>query len=114
VELPPYVTVYKGAVLLDVFVQPRAARDAVVGIHGTALKLKVRAAPVEGRANEATEKMIAGLLAIAPSQVSVVSGGTSRHKRLAISGIAAEKVACELAHVLSSPAHERGKEADER
>ncbi|MGH2807014.1 MAG: DUF167 domain-containing protein [Actinomycetota bacterium] len=106
--LPPYVSTSKGATIVDVFVQPRAAKNAIVGIHGSALKLKVTAPPVEGRANRAAEELVAETLGIPRSAVRVTSGETSRHKRLAISGISGEKVARELELVLSSRPHERG------
>jgi uncharacterized protein (TIGR00251 family) len=108
VTLPPYLAGSKGAAVLDVFVQPRAAKNAIVGVHGSALKLKVTAPPVEGKANRATEELVAEALGIARSSVRVVSGESSRHKRLVISGISAEMVACELEHVLSSRPHEPG------
>ena len=106
--LPPYVTAGTDAVFIDVFVQPRAAKDAIVGVHGDALKLKVRAVPEQGRANRATEVLIAETLDIPRSDVGVRSGAASRHKRLRITGMSAEKVACELTTVLSSRAHEPG------
>jgi hypothetical protein len=108
VVLPPYVSESKGSAVIDVFVQPRAAKNAIVGVHGPALKLKVTAPPVEGKANRATEALIAETLGIAPSSVRVIAGESSRQKRVAISGMGAEMVACELALVLSSRPHERG------
>ena len=112
-ELPPYVTAGRDDVFVDVFVQPRAAKDEIVGTHGDALKVKVRAVPEQGRANRAVESMVAGILGIRPSAVSVTTGATSRHKRLKVAGPSAETVACELTTVLSSRAHEPGKEADQ-
>jgi uncharacterized protein (TIGR00251 family) len=100
----------KNGTVLDVFVQPRAPRDAIVGVHGDALKLKVRALPAGGRANRAAIELIAETIGIAPSQVELTSGTASRHKRFRISGVSAEKVACELTTVLSSRAHEPGQE----
>ena len=108
VQLPPYVTAGRDAVFVDVFVQPRAAKDGIVGVHGDALKVKVRAVPEQGRANRAVEEMVAGLLDLPRTAVSVASGATSRHKRLRVTGATARDVACELTTVLSSRAHEPG------
>ena len=109
--LPPYVTSSGGRVFLDVFVQPRAAKQAVVGVHGRALKLKVKAPPLDGRANSAVEGFVAEILGVPGRDVEVVSGHASRNKRLEVHGMAAADIACELVRVVSSPAHEPGKEA---
>jgi uncharacterized protein len=45
-------------VLIDALVQPRASRDAIDGVHDEALKLKVKAPPVDDRANRAVEKLL--------------------------------------------------------
>jgi len=50
------------------------------------LKARVRAAPVEGEANEALRRLVAKALGIAPRQVDVAGGATARLKRLRISG----------------------------
>ncbi len=102
--LPGYVTAAKDAVLVDVFVQPRAARDAIVGVHGAAVKMKVTAPPVEDRANVAAATMLAAVLRLPPARVELVAGRTSRHKRFAVRGITPEKVAEALSAVLSSRA----------
>lgn len=110
-ELPPYLGRLDDGVVVHVFVQPRAAKDALVGVHGRALKLKVTAPPVDGKANEATEKLLARWLGVPRSTVAVTSGHASRHKRIRIAGASAEAVAGALALVLSSRAHDGGQEA---
>ncbi len=107
-RLPPYVTPAKGRVLLDVFVQPRAAKNAIVGVHGAAQKVKVQAPPVDGLANRAVAKLVARLLDMPASHVSVIRGRASRHKRLELAEVAPEAVACELERVLSSRGHDTG------
>jgi uncharacterized protein (TIGR00251 family) len=79
-----------------VFVQPRAARNAIVGVHGNALKLKVSAPALQGRANRAVERLLAELLDISPSAVSVVSGASSRSKRVEIRDLDPATVAVRL------------------
>jgi uncharacterized protein (TIGR00251 family) len=105
-----FVANTREGVVIDLFVQPRAAKDAIVGIHGTALKVKVTAVPDGGRANRAVEALVARTLGVPPSAASIVRGGSSRKKRLIVVGIDAESVLCELENVLSSPAHEPRKE----
>lgn len=107
----PEIVATKDAVLLRVFVQPRAAKDAIVGLHGNALKVKVRAPPTEDRANRAVEGIVAHALGVPPRDVSVIAGRASRNKRVAVSNAALEKVSNALRHVLSSRAHESGPEA---
>jgi len=80
-----------GGMLLDVRLTPKGGRDAVDGVATlsdgrTVLKARVRAAPSEGEANAALVKMIAKALGIAPRQVGIVGGATSRLKRLRIEG----------------------------
>ncbi|MEO8323475.1 MAG: DUF167 domain-containing protein [Actinomycetota bacterium] len=92
-DIPPFLTPHGDDCVLEVFVQPRAAKQAVVGIHGTALKVRVTAPPVDNRANRAVEALIAGLLGVPKGRVTVVAGHSSRHKRLEIEGVAASVVA---------------------
>ncbi|MFN2506982.1 MAG: DUF167 domain-containing protein [Acidimicrobiales bacterium] len=75
------------AVVLSVHVQPGAGRSAVVGRHGTALKVKVAAAPEQGRANEACAALLAETFGVKTSGVELTGGGTSRSKRFRISGL---------------------------
>ncbi|MSO79189.1 MAG: YggU family protein, partial [Acidimicrobiia bacterium] len=81
------VTADGDAVVIAVHVQPRAGRTAVVGRHGDALKVRIAAPPVDDRANTATVALIAGMLDVAATGVTVVSGERSRLKRLRVQGI---------------------------
>lgn len=73
-------------VTLTLHVQPGAKRTELAGLHGEALKIRLAAPPVEGRANEALLKFIAGLFDVPVRQVELKQGGQSRHKVLAITG----------------------------
>ncbi|HVN83976.1 MAG TPA: DUF167 family protein [Candidatus Binatia bacterium] len=74
------LTYVEGAVRLRVRLQPRASRDRIVGLHGTALKAQVTAPPVEGAANAALEQLVAQAVGVGRSSVRVISGITSREK----------------------------------
>lgn len=81
----------EGGLALRVRVQPKAARDAVEGLHEDAagevrLKVRVRAAPDKGAANGAATALLAKALGVPKSAVSVVSGHTGRNKTLAVQG----------------------------
>jgi hypothetical protein len=73
-------------------VQPRASRNAIVGIMGDALKVAITAPPVDGKANEAVVAYLAAVFSVAKSSVVIVSGETGRNKLVAIRGITAERV----------------------
>lgn len=70
--------------LIDVRVQPKSSKNAIVGIHGAALKIKLNAPPVEGKANKALIQLVAKLLKCPKSDVEILSGQASRNKRLLI------------------------------
>jgi hypothetical protein len=81
------VTVDGDAVVVAVHVQPRAGRTAVVGRHGDALKVRVAAPPVDDRANDAAVALLAEVLDLPVSAMSVVTGARSRVKRVRAEGI---------------------------
>jgi uncharacterized protein len=72
---------------LRVRVQPRSSKDALAGEREGALVVRLKAAPVDGAANEALARFLGKALAVAPSAVSIVSGAAGRNKLVAVSGI---------------------------
>lgn len=76
-----------GTVIIRLHVQPGASRAGLNGRHGDALKVKVTAPAEGGRANEAVLVLLADLLDVPRSAVSLVSGPASRSKRVAVRGI---------------------------
>ena len=82
---------------LDVRVIPNASRDMIVGWHVAALKVKVSAQPESGKANKAVCALLARELGLNKRAVSVVSGLTNPHKRIAISGFDVEGLRKKLA-----------------
>jgi len=77
---------------IAVRVQARASRSEIVGVHDDALKVRVKAAPVEGAANDELTKLLAKRLKVARSSVEVVRGHTARSKRVRVTGIGLEEV----------------------
>ncbi len=78
-------------VVVDVRLTPRGGRDAIEGIERRAdgravLKARVRVAPADGEANSALCRLIVDALDIAPRQVTVAAGTTSRVKRIRVTG----------------------------
>ena len=73
-------------------VSPRASRDAVGGVHDGALKVKLTAPPVEGAANTALIALFAKKLGVAKGAIEIVSGASSRSKRVRVTGVDADRV----------------------
>jgi hypothetical protein len=82
--------------VIRVRVTPRSGRDEVVGWQGDELRVRVRAAPVEGQANEALCRLIAKHVGVPSSAVEVVGGATSRTKTLRIEGLSEDEVRVRL------------------
>lgn len=83
--------------LLPVRVQPRASRDAVVGLHGEALKVALTAPPVDGAANEALLRFLGRtVLGVAPSALEIVRGHTGRDKVVLVRGAEVAAVRAKL------------------
>ncbi|PIE70642.1 MAG: YggU family protein [Deltaproteobacteria bacterium] len=71
-------------VQLTLYVQPKASKNAVAGYYGDALKVRLTAPPVDGAANKMCIKLMAKLLSLPPSRLEIISGHTSRSKRMRI------------------------------
>lgn len=81
-----------GAVSFKVRVQPRASRTEIAGEHAGALKLRISAPPVDGKANEECRRFLARRLKVAAGAVEIVSGESSREKIIRVHNITAERV----------------------
>jgi uncharacterized protein (TIGR00251 family) len=101
-DLTPLYQLVDDGIVLNVHVSPGAGRSAVVGRHGDALKVRVAAPPVGGRANEATGALLAETFDVKDKQVELVSGETSRTKRFRVSGIEQDELDRRL-HLLIEP-----------
>jgi len=99
------------ALVVSVHVQPRAGRSAIVGRHGTALKIRVAAPPVDDRANEATAALLASSLDVPVSAVTVVSGGRSRLKRFRVTGAEPAELIERLERVVAAASEPTGPRA---
>jgi hypothetical protein len=107
-----------GCVIVRVRVTPKSSLDAIEGIavtaDGPALKARVRAAPSEGEANGALERLVARWLDVPKTRVTVTAGTRSRVKTLEITGDAGELV-CRLERNLGRrPAGPKGAQTTSR
>jgi uncharacterized protein len=86
-----------GTAIFPVRVQPRASKDEIAGEMSGALKVRLRAPAVEGRANEALVEFLAQLLKTPKSAVRILSGDRSRTKRVEIRGVTGQQIQALLA-----------------
>jgi len=73
-------------VVFHIRVLPRASRCEIAGIQGDALKIKITAPPVDGKANDECIKFLSDRLGIKKSRISIIAGHASKNKKIAISG----------------------------
>lgn len=73
-------------------VQPRASKNEVAGIHGTALKIRLQAPPVDGAANDALVSFLADSLGVSRRSVRIISGDSSRNKTVEVDGVTAQLI----------------------
>jgi uncharacterized protein (TIGR00251 family) len=73
-----------GRITLTLHIQPGAKKTEIAGLHGDALKIRLAAPPVDGKANEALIEFVAETLRLAESAVNLKSGQTSRRKVLEV------------------------------
>ena len=91
---------HKEGTLLQIHAQPRASRNALVGMHGEALKIAVQAPPVDSAANEAIQELLAEIFGIAKSRVELRRGATARKKTFQLIGIGLAQAEASLAKAL--------------
>ena len=82
-----------GDVIVDIHVIPNAARTQAEGEHDGALRVRLHAPPVDGKANLTLMAWLATSLSVAKNQVSLVSGQTSKRKQLRVNALAAKAAA---------------------
>ena len=85
-----------GEVTFTVRVTPRSHCDAVEGEHGGAVKIRLKAPPVDDRANESLCRFLAERLNVPAAAVRIVAGQTSRTKRIQIAGVTRASVLAAL------------------
>jgi uncharacterized protein (TIGR00251 family) len=73
-----------GAIRLAVQITPNARKTEVIGVLDDALKLKLQAQPIEGKANEALVKFLAKTLGVARSAVTITHGHTNKKKLIEV------------------------------
>ena len=80
------------AATFAVKVVPRASKNQIVGREGDAIKIRLNAPPVEGKANDALVKFLAETLGVHRAQIEIVTGHASRHKIVRVHGVTANQI----------------------
>lgn len=80
-----------GSLTLTLHIQPGAKKTEFAGLHGDALKIRLAAPPVDGKANDALIKFIADFVGTSRTSVGLKSGHTSRRKVLEIKNCLPDK-----------------------
>ena len=83
-------------VVLNVRAQPRSSRAGIDGLVGDAVKVRIRCAPVDGKANKELVETLADEFGLAKSSVAFKSGETSKQKRILLRGVSAASVEARL------------------
>lgn len=81
------VTESDQGIVFQVRVVPRSSRSEIAGIRDDALKIRLKAPPVEGRANDECIRFFAALLGVKRDRVRILSGLKSKTKTIAVSGL---------------------------
>jgi len=78
------VDILPDGLVLRLYIQPKASRDSIVGLHGDELKVAITAPPVDGQANAHLVKFLAKQFRVAKSHVVIEKGELGRHKQVKI------------------------------
>src|SRR3954447_17409022 len=81
-----------GSVTFEVCVIPRSSKSEIVGELDGTLKIKLKAPPVDGAANDELVRLIAKELEMPQSSIEIVSGHSSKKKRVCVNGVSAYQI----------------------
>ena len=87
-----YCTETAEGAIINVKAQPRSSKAGVDGLLGDAVKVRIKCAPVDGKANKELAETLADVFGLPKSKVVFKSGETSKQKRILLLGVAAETV----------------------
>ncbi len=97
----PCIQVVGGdCLVLKLYIQPRASKNQLVGLHGDALKLRLTTPPVDGKANKALLVFLSKIFKVSQSSFSIKSGKQGRRKVICIDGVGEQYVRDVLTRLL--------------
>ncbi|MEI6206131.1 MAG: DUF167 family protein [Desulfuromonadales bacterium] len=81
-----FCTAHGDGITLSLYIQPRASKNEVCGVQDNSLRIRLTSPPVDGAANKLCREFVADFFGVPKSAVKIISGETSRHKRVFIHG----------------------------
>jgi uncharacterized protein len=87
---------------IAVHVHPKASKDCITGIENDVIHIKLRALPLEGKANNALVDFLSQKLAVRKSSITIERGDKSRDKRIAIKGLTKEELNVRILSIIQS------------
>ncbi len=81
-SIPNFFQETHQGIVIKIYVQPRASRNRVIGLHGDALKIAIQAPPVDDAANRMCIDFLSKFLNLPRSAIEIIGGHTSRMKRI--------------------------------
>lgn len=88
----------QGNLLLQLYIQPKASRDQIVGLHGEEIKIAITAPPVDGKANAHLTKYLSKAFKVPKGDIEILKGQMGRHKQVRI--IAPKLIPSEVLNLL--------------
>jgi uncharacterized protein (TIGR00251 family) len=79
-------------VIISLYIQPGASKTEVIGEHNGLLKIKIKAPPVDGKANEEVLRFLSKVLNVSKSQIEILKGDKSREKKVLVRSTEIEAV----------------------
>nr|WP_220759769.1 MULTISPECIES: DUF167 family protein YggU [unclassified Shewanella] len=74
----------QGDLLLQLYIQPKASRDQIVGLHGEEIKIAITAPPVDGKANAHLTKYLSKAFKVPKGDIEITKGQMGRHKQVRV------------------------------
>ena len=90
------------AAIIAVHVHPKASKDCFAGIENDVIHVKLRALPLEGKANDALVDFLSQKLAVRKSSISIERGVKSRDKRIAVKGLTKDELMEKILSIIQS------------
>ncbi|MDO6680336.1 DUF167 family protein YggU [Shewanella sp. 4_MG-2023] len=85
--------------LLNLYIQPKASRDKIIGLHGDEIKIAITAPPIDGKANTHLTKYLAKAFKVPKSDVILLKGLQGRHKQVKI--LSPSKIPTEISQIIA-------------
>ncbi|HIF9094061.1 TPA: DUF167 family protein YggU [Photobacterium damselae] len=80
----PALSLMEDDLIIRLYIQPKASRDQIVGIHGEELKIAITAPPVDGKANAHLTKYLSKQFKVAKGHIVIEKGELGRHKQVRV------------------------------